>query len=76
MLHFLFYMLPMLGAFIYGLVVPGCTWMPDWTVFVAGGVAQVRYGGDIFLLLFVNNIDYSSHNVMCSTYRASTYCYY
>ncbi|XP_029562712.1 transmembrane 6 superfamily member 1 [Salmo trutta] len=43
MLHFLFYMLPMLGAFIYGLVVPGCTWMPDWTVFVAGGVAQCQW---------------------------------
>ncbi|XP_029551082.1 transmembrane 6 superfamily member 2 [Salmo trutta] len=34
-LHFLFYILPMLGAFVYGLIVPGCTWMPDWTVFEA-----------------------------------------
>ncbi|KAM9503494.1 LOW QUALITY PROTEIN: transmembrane 6 superfamily member 2 [Salvelinus alpinus] len=37
-LHFLFYMLPMLGAYVYGLV-PGCTWMPDWTV----GTAQCQW---------------------------------
>ncbi|KAJ7993102.1 hypothetical protein DPEC_G00268940 [Dallia pectoralis] len=43
MLLFMFYLLPMLGAFVYGLIVPGCTWMPDWTVFVAGGVAQCQW---------------------------------
>ncbi|KAK6320396.1 transmembrane 6 superfamily member 1-like isoform X1 [Coregonus clupeaformis] len=42
-LHLLFYVLPMLGAFVYGLIVPGCTWVPDWTVFVAGGIAQCQW---------------------------------
>lgn len=44
MLHLFFYGLPLLGAFVYGLLKPGCTWMPDWTVFFAGAVIQVRTG--------------------------------
>lgn len=46
MLHLFFYGLPLLGAFVYGLLKPGCTWMPDWTVFFAGAVMQVRRGRD------------------------------
>lgn len=46
MLHLFFYGLPLLGAFVYGLLKPGCTWMPDWTVFFAGAVIQVRTGRD------------------------------
>lgn len=42
MLHLFFYGLPLLGAFIYGLLKPGCTWMSDWTVFFAGAVIQVK----------------------------------
>lgn len=41
MLVFLFYALPLLTLFVYGLTVPGCTWMLDWTVFLAGAIAQV-----------------------------------
>uniref|UniRef100_A0A8C7VR13 Transmembrane 6 superfamily member 2b n=1 Tax=Oncorhynchus mykiss TaxID=8022 RepID=A0A8C7VR13_ONCMY len=47
-LHFLFYMLPMLWAFVYGLIVPGCIWMPDWTVFecqASAGVCQWAHIG-------------------------------
>uniref|UniRef100_H3D6N4 Transmembrane 6 superfamily member 2b n=1 Tax=Tetraodon nigroviridis TaxID=99883 RepID=H3D6N4_TETNG len=43
MLHLFFYGLPLLGAFVYGLLKPGCTWMPDWTVFVAGAVIQCQW---------------------------------
>lgn len=41
MLHLFFYALPLLGAFVYGLLKPGCTWMPDWTIFLAGAMIQV-----------------------------------
>lgn len=41
MLHLFFYGLPLLGAFVYGLLKPGCTWMADWTLFFAGAVIQV-----------------------------------
>ncbi|XP_029939025.1 transmembrane 6 superfamily member 2 [Salarias fasciatus] len=43
MLHFLFYGLPLLGAFVYGLLRPGCTWMADWTVFFAGAMIQCQW---------------------------------
>ncbi|XP_012671050.2 transmembrane 6 superfamily member 2b [Clupea harengus] len=43
MLCFLFYALPLLGAFVYGLRTPGCTWMLDWTVFVAGAMTQCQW---------------------------------
>ncbi|XP_006639918.1 transmembrane 6 superfamily member 2b [Lepisosteus oculatus] len=43
MLLYLFYGLPMLAVFTYGLVKPGCTWMLDWTLFFAGGVAQAQW---------------------------------
>lgn len=36
-----FYGLPLLGAFVYGLLKPGCTWMSDLTVFFAGAMIQV-----------------------------------
>lgn len=42
MLHLFFYGLPLLGAFVYGLLKPGCTWMSDWSVFFAGAVIQVK----------------------------------
>ncbi|TNN41613.1 Transmembrane 6 superfamily member 1 [Liparis tanakae] len=43
MLHLFFYGLPLLGAFVYGLLKPGCTWMSDWTVFLAGAVLQCQW---------------------------------
>ncbi|XP_019936162.2 transmembrane 6 superfamily member 2b [Paralichthys olivaceus] len=43
MLHFFFYGLPLLGAFVYGLLKPGCTWMSDWTVFFAGAMIQCQW---------------------------------
>lgn len=42
MLHLFFYGLPLLGAFVYGLLKPGCTWMSDWTTFFAGAMIQVK----------------------------------
>ncbi|KAM9832024.1 transmembrane 6 superfamily member 2 [Neosynchiropus ocellatus] len=42
-LHQFFYGLPVMGAFIYGLLKPGCTWMSDWTVFFAGAVIQCQW---------------------------------
>ncbi|XP_069006031.1 transmembrane 6 superfamily member 2b [Embiotoca jacksoni] len=43
MLHLLFYGLPLLGASVYGLLKPGCTWMSDWTLFLAGGMMQCQW---------------------------------
>lgn len=42
MLELFFYGLPLLGAFVYGLLKPGCEWMSDWTIFFAGAMTQVR----------------------------------
>ncbi|MCI4390901.1 hypothetical protein PGIGA_G00128120 [Pangasianodon gigas] len=43
MLVFLFYALPLLSLLVYGLTVPGCTWMLDWTLFLAGAIAQMQW---------------------------------
>ncbi|KTF80687.1 hypothetical protein cypCar_00037385 [Cyprinus carpio] len=43
MLVFLFYVLPLLTACVYGLYTPGCTWMLDWTLVLAGAVAQMQW---------------------------------
>ncbi|KAM7410218.1 hypothetical protein PAMA_001594 [Pampus argenteus] len=43
MLHLFFYGLPLMGAFVYGLLKPGCTWMPDWTMFLAGAMIQCQW---------------------------------
>ncbi|XP_040911319.1 transmembrane 6 superfamily member 2 [Toxotes jaculatrix] len=43
MLVYLFYALPLLTVFIYGLKTPGCTWMLDWSIFFAGAMAQTQW---------------------------------
>ncbi|XP_049582831.1 transmembrane 6 superfamily member 2b isoform X2 [Syngnathus scovelli] len=43
MLHMFFYGLPLLAAFVYGLLKPGCTWMPDWTVYFSGAMIQCQW---------------------------------
>ncbi|TNM97764.1 hypothetical protein fugu_014010 [Takifugu bimaculatus] len=43
MLVYLFYALPLLTVFIYGLNTPGCSWMLDWTIVFAGAVAQTQW---------------------------------
>ncbi|XP_028857266.1 transmembrane 6 superfamily member 2 [Denticeps clupeoides] len=43
MLFMMFYATPLLGAFIYGLRTPGCSWMLDWTVFFAGAMSQCQW---------------------------------
>ncbi|XP_020795792.1 transmembrane 6 superfamily member 2b [Boleophthalmus pectinirostris] len=43
MLHQFFYGLPLLGAFLYGLLKPGCTWMSDLTIFFAGAMIQCQW---------------------------------
>lgn len=42
MLVYMFYVLPFFCLCIYGLVLPGCSWLPDWSLVFAGAVAQVR----------------------------------
>lgn len=41
MLVYLFYALPLLTFFVYGLNTPGCSWMLDLTIFFAGAMSQV-----------------------------------
>lgn len=43
MLVYLFYAVPLLTAFIYGLRTPGCSWMLDWTIFFAAAMAQTQW---------------------------------
>ncbi|XP_072525216.1 transmembrane 6 superfamily member 2 [Salminus brasiliensis] len=43
MLVILFYALPVLSACVYGLHTPGCTWMLDWTLILAGAIAQAQW---------------------------------
>ncbi|NWY72305.1 TM6S2 protein, partial [Erithacus rubecula] len=43
MLIYLFYLLPFLLLAIYALAVPGCSWLPDWSLVVAGAVAQAQF---------------------------------
>nr|XP_030112831.3 transmembrane 6 superfamily member 2 [Taeniopygia guttata] len=43
MLIYLFYLLPFLLLAAYGLARPGCSWLPDWSLLVAGGVAQAQF---------------------------------
>ncbi|RLV82501.1 hypothetical protein DV515_00016583 [Chloebia gouldiae] len=43
MLIYLFYLLPFLLLAIYGLALPGCSWLPDWSLVFAGGVAQAQF---------------------------------
>lgn len=43
MLAYLFYAVPFVAVFIYGLMTPGCSWMLDWTIFFAGAMAQTQW---------------------------------
>ncbi|CAL1579792.1 unnamed protein product [Knipowitschia caucasica] len=43
MLMYLFYAVPLMVVFIYGLMTPGCSWMLDWTIFFAGAMAQAQW---------------------------------
>ncbi|NXH11679.1 TM6S2 protein, partial [Bucco capensis] len=43
MLIYMFYFLPFLCLSIYGLLLPGCSWLPDWSLVFAGAVAQAQF---------------------------------
>ncbi|CAJ1072086.1 transmembrane 6 superfamily member 2 [Xyrichtys novacula] len=43
MLAYLFYAVPLLTVCIYGLRTPGCSWMLDWTIFLAGAMTQTQW---------------------------------
>ncbi|NWV12886.1 TM6S2 protein, partial [Ptilonorhynchus violaceus] len=43
MLIYLFYLLPFLILAVYALLLPGRSWLPDWSLVVAGAVAQAQF---------------------------------
>ncbi|XP_053906108.1 SURP and G-patch domain-containing protein 1 isoform X2 [Cuculus canorus] len=43
MLIYLFYILPFLCLCVYALLLPGCSWLPDWSLVFAGAFAQAQF---------------------------------
>lgn len=57
MLVYVFYFCPYYVMTIYGLLFPGCEWMPDWALIHAGAAAQVD------ILFYYNWINFHKNKV-------------